>query len=312
MRGIDIIGDVHGHANALKALLCKLGYRERRGAWRHPSRQVIFLGDFIDRGPHQGETLRIAHAMCEAGSAEAVMGNHEYNAIAIATPDPDSDGDYLRPRSKKNVHQHRRFLDEVGQDSPEHRAWVEWFRELPLWLERDGLRIVHACWHPEHLRALEPHLDRRQRLTDAALFASARSGTAEHEAVEILLKGLETPLPDGHSFEDRDSNPRHHVRTRWWKTAPLSYNEAALLPSSVNAVLPETPVPEAALPGYEDPEPVFIGHYWLRGNPGPMSDRVACVDYSIALGDKLCAYRWDGESVLDASKFRWVKHGATP
>ena len=20
---------------------------------------------------------------------------------------------------------------------------------LPLWLDRDGIRIVHACWHPE-------------------------------------------------------------------------------------------------------------------------------------------------------------------
>ncbi len=45
----DIIGDVHGHADVLVALLRKLGYRERAGAWRHPERTAVFLGDFIDR-----------------------------------------------------------------------------------------------------------------------------------------------------------------------------------------------------------------------------------------------------------------------
>lgn len=234
------------------------------------------------------------------------MGNHEYNAIAFATPDPHSDGDYLRPRDSKNVDQHRRFLDEIGQDSPEHRAWVEWFRELPLWLERDGLRIVHACWHPEHLRALAPQLDGRQRLTDAALIASARSGTAEHEAVEVLLKGLETPLLDGQSFPDKEGHRRYDIRTRWWWKAPLSYREAALVPPGVEAGLPDTAVDDAALPGYDDPEPVFIGHYWLKGEPAPMADQVACVDYSVADHGKLCAYRWDGEPTLRADRFVWV------
>jgi hypothetical protein len=46
---------------------------------------MIFVGDFIDRGPQQREVLRIARAMCEAGSASAVLGNHEFNAIGWAT-----------------------------------------------------------------------------------------------------------------------------------------------------------------------------------------------------------------------------------
>ena len=50
----DLIGDIHGCATALKALLTTMGYRERDGVWQHPTRQVIFLGDFIDRGPAAG------------------------------------------------------------------------------------------------------------------------------------------------------------------------------------------------------------------------------------------------------------------
>ena len=48
----DIIGDIHGHAAELKALLEKLGYREQDGAYRHPDRRAVFLGDFIDLCSH--------------------------------------------------------------------------------------------------------------------------------------------------------------------------------------------------------------------------------------------------------------------
>jgi hypothetical protein len=99
----DIIGDVHGHADALAALLADLGYRECQGAWRHAERQTLFVGDFIDRGPKQVETVALVRAMVEAGSAQAVMGNHELNAIAWYTPDPNQPGEYLRPHFSAKV-----------------------------------------------------------------------------------------------------------------------------------------------------------------------------------------------------------------
>lgn len=68
-KNYDIIGDIHGHAEALRRLLQKMDYREDGGVFRHPDRQVIFVGDFIDRGPEQREVLRVARAMCEAARA---------------------------------------------------------------------------------------------------------------------------------------------------------------------------------------------------------------------------------------------------
>ena len=49
----DLIGDIHGHAAELCQLLQQLGYApDALGTYRHPAgRQVIFVGDFIDRGP---------------------------------------------------------------------------------------------------------------------------------------------------------------------------------------------------------------------------------------------------------------------
>ena len=54
----DIIGDVHGHCDELLELLAHLGYDKCSGAWRHPERTVLFVGDFIDRGPKQVETVK--------------------------------------------------------------------------------------------------------------------------------------------------------------------------------------------------------------------------------------------------------------
>ena len=110
----DIIGDIHGYASVLKRLLVKLDYVEDAGVWRHPQRKVIFLGDFIDRGPEQVEVVEIARRMVEAGHALAVMGNHEFNAVAWATADEARPGEFLRAHSSKNRHQHAFAAPAIG------------------------------------------------------------------------------------------------------------------------------------------------------------------------------------------------------
>jgi Calcineurin-like phosphoesterase len=92
-QGYDIIGDVHGYADALVALLLKMGYRKRNGVWSHTGRQAIFVGDLIDLGPKQVETVQLVKSMVEAGSALTVLGNHDLNAIAWYSPDPTSPGE---------------------------------------------------------------------------------------------------------------------------------------------------------------------------------------------------------------------------
>jgi hypothetical protein len=69
VQGYDLVGDIHGHADALHRLLRALDYVEIEGVFRHPERHMIFVGDFIDRGPHQREVPQIARSMCEAGTA---------------------------------------------------------------------------------------------------------------------------------------------------------------------------------------------------------------------------------------------------
>ncbi len=53
-------------------------------------------------------------------------------------------------------------------------------------------------------------------------------------------------------------------------------------------------------------KPVFLGHYWLKGKPAILKSNVFCLDYSVAKGGYLTAYRWYGEQVLSDSKLIWV------
>ena len=148
LSGYDLIGDIHGHADALSKLLEGMGYQLRDGCYHHSTRQVIFLGDFIDRGPQQVDVLKIVMPMVEHNAALAVMGNHEFNALAFHTPHPDLDDTWLRPHNDKNIKQHQAFLTEFmdREEWPTLDDALAFFESLPLWLDLDGLRVVHACW----------------------------------------------------------------------------------------------------------------------------------------------------------------------
>jgi hypothetical protein len=211
----DIIGDIHGCAHSLRLLLDRLEYSVRDGAYRHPERRVIFLGDFIDRGPLQRETIEIVRRMVDAGAALSVMGNHEFNALAYYTPDRES-GDYLRPHTEKNMHQHQAFLDAYAHTLDDYTDVIAWFMTLPLWLDLGELRVVHACWDARLIASIAESQGGSHLLSEDLLVQSNRRGQWQYEALETLLKGKEIPLPDGAGFRDKDGNPRHNIRVRWW------------------------------------------------------------------------------------------------
>ena len=146
MQPYDIIGDIHGHADELEALLSRLGYLEIAGRYRHPGgRKVIFLGDYLDRGPKIRRVLQIVRAMVDEGDALAILGNHEINALRYHTL--DRDGQPLRAHTAANRRQHEATLSQLATaHSGEWREWQRWLARLPLSLDLGGLRIVHAAW----------------------------------------------------------------------------------------------------------------------------------------------------------------------
>jgi hypothetical protein len=302
----DVIGDLHGQYDKLVSLLSALSYVESGGAWRHPGRTAVFLGDLIDRGPGQLETVGIVRSMVEAGSAKCILGNHEFNAIAWVTPDPARPGHFLRDHHKPgNREQHQAFLD-VVEGTPRQKDITDWFKTLPLWLDLGGLRAVHACWHQESMDALSPLLGPDQTLTDETILLGSRQGHPVFEALEVICKGPEVPLPIGFSYEDKGGKVRHEVRVRWWQDDLSTYRKAAIGPPGDMAMIPDVPLPgEWKGHPYSGP-PVLFGHYWFTGTPEVISPRFACLDYSVAHGGPLVAYRWDEETELSSEKLLWV------
>jgi Calcineurin-like phosphoesterase len=311
----DLIGDIHGHADELVQLLELLGYRKRGGVYGHPERKAIFLGDFIDRGPQIRRVLELVRPMIEQGTALAVMGNHELNALAYHTEDPKRPGAFLRPHSDKNVHQHRETVKQFEAD--ELLSYLAWFRTLPMWLELDGLRVVHACWDERSLAHVTRALQEHGGITTSFLQAAYERENALYGPVESVLKGKEAALPEGITFRDKEGCVRTEIRTRWYLPPENhTYRSYALQSDEINCdVELARSVIEEAAPYPTTASPVFVGHYWLSAQrPEILAENVACLDFSVAKGGFLCAYRWQGEQKLDNEHFVWAvgskRHGA--
>ena len=302
----DLIGDIHGHADELIQMLNALGYQEVRGVYEHSERKVIFLGDFIDRGPQIRQVLDIVRPMVDGGQALAVMGNHEFNALAFHTEHLHRKEAYLRRRDNKNIRQHSQTILQL---TDKHLAGsIEWFGTLPMWLDLDGLRVVHACWDDKAIATIRSARPEGAAISSDFLHAACDPENRLFDAVEIILKGKEAELPEGHSFADKEGHVRTATRTRWYMSPHGQTYRTYGLTDKIDCGAPlEQSVADAAAPYPLDAKPVFVGHYWMSDSqPELLARNVACVDYSVAKGGFLCAYRWHGEQWLSNDNFFWV------
>ncbi|MEV3901747.1 metallophosphoesterase [Mycobacterium sp. NPDC050551] len=315
MKGYDIIGDVHGCASLLKDLLERLGYQVgASGAYEQPGRQAVFVGDLVDRGGEQLQVLETVKRMVDSGSAQIVMGNHEFNAVAYDTEHPDRPGEYLRPRSDKNKNQHQAFLDQV--DGEARAGYLEWFAAMPLWLDLGGIRVVHACWHEPSVRVVEEALGSNRFSTREQFVRASDKSDPLYDAIEVLLKGPEIDLAR-HGLEpyyDKDGHPRSRARVAWWRENATTLRQLAVLDGNFRTAsgepypeLPDVTVdPAESSYTYRGDVPVFYGHYWRSGSPEAGSDytrRSACVDFSAVKTGNLVAYRWDGEDEIQPEHY---------
>jgi predicted kinase/diadenosine tetraphosphatase ApaH/serine/threonine PP2A family protein phosphatase len=146
----DVIGDVHGCAGELAALLTRLGYRRAtpRGPFRHPAgRRAVLVGDLVDRGPRVIDSVRMVMAMVRAGSALCVPGNRDLALLECLLG--------RRPADSAGL---QRSMREVAALAPaERRRFVRAFRRfldsLPPHLVLDGgrLAVAHAGLKDEHV-----------------------------------------------------------------------------------------------------------------------------------------------------------------
>ncbi len=309
-QGYDLIGDVHGCAHTLRQLLEQLGYQHRQGCYRHPRRKAVFIGDIVDRGNYVREALHTVREMVDAGTATMVLGNHEYNAIAYCTEAKSGSGRrHLREHNERHERQIRETLNQFASYPDEWRQFLDWFRQLPLYLEFENFRVVHACWDGQLIGQL-----RQQKIFNFSdeqfLHDSAERGCFEWQVADRLLRGTYLPLPNDEVMLSQDGFRRHVYRTRFWSVNPQIHEDLVFqpdpLPSHIAAMALTEREKSRLLHYGSEQKPLFIGHYWQEGEPAPITDNIGCLDYSAVKGGKLVAYRMDCGADLDRSGFVWV------
>lgn len=285
-----IFPDIHGQYEKLEHQLRKTGFAFKNGAWQHPTHTAVFLGDFIDRGPRNGDVLDTVRAMVERGSAHAIIGNHELNAIMYHTDSATGDG--LRTRDAKNTKQHASFLAEFPVDDPKTTAQINFMKSLPMAVELDTARIVHACWDQGSLDIIQNALGSLS-LEHADIAACADLDTDLGKAIERVTKGPELALPRGYGVHDKEGTRRTRIRAKWWEQATTWHDIAMSVVDPTE--LPDGDATLADLALYpQDAPPVFFGHYWLTGAPQLQSANALCLDYSAGLDGPLLGYRHEG------------------
>jgi hypothetical protein len=260
---LDIIGDIHGEFDALRTLLQHLGYSAE--GQHQDGRTLVFVGDFCDRGPDSPAVLALVQELLEAGRAAAVLGNHEINLLREDVK--DGSGWFFDARMGKD---HAKYAPYSRPTSAERIQIVKFLSSLPIGLERDDLRVIHAAWRPAEIAiartlavgSVRENYDawenESKRLATESLIEQRM--TAELERWEHGLENMHKEPPFMHALADYEAgkqmlNPlkvltsgverkghkpfyaggkwRFVERVQWWD-------------------------------GYEDNTPVVIGHYWRR------------------------------------------------
>jgi len=145
-----VIGDIHGQLTSLNRLLDKLPLS--------PDDKLVFLGDYVDRGPDsKGVVERIIALKAELGErCVCLLGNHEdmmlhylkgtrgWNLAFLAIPGLNSVSEYGDGHWRAVGGD--ATLKSYGGDVPvEH---VEFLASLPLIFEEEELICVHAGLNP--------------------------------------------------------------------------------------------------------------------------------------------------------------------
>ena len=151
---MDIVGDIHGEAEALHRLLERLGCDWVNGRVERP---LVFVGDLIDRGPDSPAVVETVMRLVEAGVAQCVLGNHELNVLFGSKKEGNG---WLRG-DESDHYQYKQdgvsveaCFDSRQATTEQANRYKAFFATLPLALQRPDLRVVHACWDSASVAAL--------------------------------------------------------------------------------------------------------------------------------------------------------------
>jgi serine/threonine protein phosphatase 1 len=159
-----VVGDVHGDAVALRRLIDRIS--ATRGFRAEDT--LVFLGDYVDRGPDSRGVVEMVMRELPATlpcRVVALRGNHEDAWLRVID---QGWAEFLFPTNNGCAQCFRSFVDRpqgitVGDEFEKMSTGaffppdvVDWMRSLPLWYEDEHAIYVHAGLVREDGRWLHP------------------------------------------------------------------------------------------------------------------------------------------------------------
>jgi len=149
-----IIGDIHGQDEKLEKLLARI---ESRHNWKTPEKggKLVFLGDYIDRGPNSRNVLDLAMRGIPSFSNVYLKGNHEQLMIqALESSDRNIWNNWMSAGGEVTL---KSFGYDLFQRKYDHQFLAEvigaeridWLQRLALTHQFDDVICVHAGFDPK-------------------------------------------------------------------------------------------------------------------------------------------------------------------
>lgn len=262
---LDIIGDVHGEIDVLDRLLQLLGYSP---AGVHPEgRHLVFVGDLTDRGPDSPAVVRRVADLVNTGRAQCVLGNHDLNLL-LGHRKHDNDWFYGETQRADGV-----VVPQALADDAIRRQVLDFFGTLPVALERQDLRVVHACWDDEMISVLRHSAD------VVGLYQQ------HFEQIETKVDGLDEV--------DRELLHQNRNPVKLLTSGPEMRVSTPFVSSGKKRF-------EKRVPWWNNYHRVFcvFGHYSIRQGQPRGGSNTYCVDYGIGK-------RWTERRAGERADYQW-------
>lgn len=255
---LDIVGDIHGELDALRALLARLGYAP--DGTHADSRRLVFVGDLGDRGHDSPGVIELVRSLVERGLAQCVLGNHELNLLRGELK--HGNAWYLDPS-----HDEQQGEFKHSRPAPVGHTYDDFFRSLPLALEREDLRVVHAAWDAAAIAtlrgsprsAIDAFEDGERAVHDhvarSGLAALAKTEAAQHEAA---LEDKSRPCPLLESLGTLDELKQMMNPVRVLTSGPERLTPTPFFANGKWRMCDRVKWWDE----YPDETAVIVGHYW--------------------------------------------------
>ena len=142
---VAVIGDIHGRADLLGALIGKI-------AKIAPDSALVFVGDYVDRGP---DSRGVVSKLRDLDNAICLRGNHEAMLLEFLDDPIEKGGRWLRNGGVETL---ASFGISLGEDSNANEVLnaskslqnsladggEAWLRALPVFWQSGNLLVTHA------------------------------------------------------------------------------------------------------------------------------------------------------------------------